>query len=101
MFALRHRCVSTTAAAYLIMDGPYQPDSCVACGLLNKHCVRPGLEFGLHSLPKEVLLRIIGLAALPLGMWMRGLPKLSTTEGLPEKPLPLEALREHHHAPTS
>lgn len=60
-----------------------------------------GLELGLHSLPKEVLLRIIGLAAFPLGMWMTGLPKLNTTEGLPEKPLPLETLQEQHHVPKS
>ena len=57
-----------------------------------------GSEFGLHSLPKEVLLKILGMAALPLGTWMTGLPQIKSTEGLPEKPLPLETLKQHQHA---
>ena len=63
--------------------------------------MRAGPEFGLHSLPKEVLLRIFGLAAFPIGMWMTGVAKAKVTEGLPEKPLPLETLQEQHHAQKS
>lgn len=60
--------------------------------------MRAGPELGLSSLPKEVLFRIFGLAAFPLGMWMTELAKVKATEGLPEKPLPLETLQKQHHA---
>ena len=58
-----------------------------------------GMEFGLQLLPKEVLLNIVGAAALPVGLWMTALPKPSNTEGLPEKPLSLETLKEQHNVP--
>ena len=60
--------------------------------------VRSGLEYGLHALPKEVLLKILAMAAVPLGSWMAGLPKINATEGMPEKPLSLEKLKEHQHS---
>lgn len=63
--------------------------------------MRAGPDFGLQSLPKEVLLRIFGLAAFPLGMWMTGLSNVKLTAGLPEKPLPFKTLQEQHHASKS
>ena len=53
-----------------------------------------GPELGLQSLPKEVLLKILGQAALPIGQWMTALPPVSNTLGLPEKPLDLEILKQ-------
>ncbi len=53
-----------------------------------------GPELGLQSLPKEVLLKILGQAALPIGQWMTALPPVSNTQGLPEKPLDLEILKQ-------
>lgn len=55
-----------------------------------------GPELGLQSLPKEVLLKILGQAAQPVGQWMTALPPVSNTQGLPEKPLDLEKLKQQH-----
>lgn len=53
-----------------------------------------GAELGLQSLPKEVLLKILGQAVLPIGQWMTALPPVSNTQGFPEKPLDLETLKQ-------
>ncbi|KAL0047594.1 hypothetical protein WJX82_007383 [Trebouxia sp. C0006] len=55
-----------------------------------------GPELGLQSLPKEVLLKILGQAAQPVGQWMTALPPVSNTQGLPEKSLDLEKLKQQH-----
>ena len=48
-------------------------------------------------MPKEVLLRILGLAAAQPGVWMTGTTAASPTEGLPKKPLAMKELVELHH----
>ncbi|DBA91082.1 TPA: hypothetical protein ACH3X1_016047 [Trebouxia sp. C0004] len=60
-----------------------------------------GPELGLQSLPKEVLLKILGQAALPIGQWMTALPSVSNTQGLPEKPIDFETLKQQHSLSTS
>lgn len=89
--------------AFTSILGCFKSDSDLhfTIGVCVTQHMHAGSEFGLHSLPKEVLLRIFGLAAFPLGMWMTGLPQVKITEGLPEKPLALETLQEQHHASKS
>jgi len=62
--------------------------------LIHSADLHAGPELGLQSLPKEVLLKILGQAALPIGQWMTALPLVSNTQGLPEKPLDLETLKQ-------
>ena len=57
------------------------------------------MELGLQSLPKEVLLKVLGLAATPTGQWMTGLSQASNTEGLPESALDLETLKLQQQMP--
>ncbi len=67
------------------------------------HCadLHAGPELGLQSLPKEVLLKILGQAAQPVGQWMTALPPVSNTQGLPDKPLDFETLKQQQLLSTS